>query len=272
MNDISPPQPLIDGSTRLYGIIGDPIGQVKSPLVFNPRFKAIGLNAVLVPLNVLPDGFEATVRGLMALGNLDGIVVTVPYKTRAMALVDEVLPTGRKVGAINAMRREPDGRWSGDMFDGRGLVAGLAAEGLSVAGRRVMLIGAGGAGSAVAVAFADAGAAAITIHDLDHAKATGLAARAREAYPGCKVATGAPVAAGYDVLVNAPPIGMAQGDGLPAAIGELDPAQLVIDVIAKPEVTPLLAKAKACGCRTVGGKTMLGGQVTELERFFGIGG
>ncbi|SED21626.1 shikimate dehydrogenase [Rhizobiales bacterium GAS188] len=270
MNDISAAQPLIDGSTRLYGIIGDPIEQVKSPLVFNPRFKAAGLNAVLVPLNVLPDHFEATVRGLMALGNLDGIVVTVPYKVRAMSLVDQVLPTGRKVGAINAMRREPGGRWSGDMFDGRGLVAGLAAEGLYVTGRRVMLIGAGGAGSAVAVAFADAGAAAITIHDLDGAKAASLVARVAEAYSGCEVGTGAPVAAGYDIVVNATPIGMAPADGLPAEIGALDPAQLVIDVIAKPEVTPLLAQAKTRGCRTVGGKTMLAGQVVELERFFGI--
>ena len=227
-------QPLIDGSTKLYGIIGHPIEQVKSPLVFNPRFKAAGLNGVLVPLDVLPEAFETTVRGLMALANLGGLIVTVPYKVRAMALVDEILPTGRTVGAINAMRRRPGGGWAGDMFDGRGLVAGLAAEGLSVAGRRVLLIGTGGAGSAVA--------------------------------------TGRPIAAGHDVIVNATPIGMAADDGLPAAIGRLEPAQLVIDVIAKPEVTPLLAAAKASGCRTIGGKTMLAGQTAELEKFLGIGG
>jgi shikimate dehydrogenase len=276
MNDVKTRSPqaqaLIDGSTKLYGIIGHPIEQVKSPLVFNPRFKAAGLNAVLVPLDVLPEAFETTVRGLMALANLGGLIVTVPYKVRAMALVDEILPTGRTVGAINAMRRRPGGGWAGDMFDGRGLVAGLAAEGLSVAGRRVLLIGTGGAGSAVAVAFAEAGAAAIMLHDLDEAKAAGLAARTAKAYPGCAVAMGRPIAAGHDVIVNATPIGMAADDGLPAAIGRLDPNQLVIDVIAKPEVTPLLAAAKASGCRTIGGKTMLAGQTTELENFLGIGG
>ena len=272
MNDAPAPQPVIDGSTRLFGIIGDPIGQVKSPLVFNPRFKAAGLDAVLVPLHVLPDRFEATLRGLMALGNLDGIVVTVPYKVRALSLVDEVMPTGRRVGAINAMRRERDGRWTGDMFDGRGLVRGLADEGISIDKRRVMLIGAGGAGSAVAVAVAETGAAAITIHDIDGAKASSLAARVAQAYPFCQVRVGKPEAAGYDIIVNATPVGMAQGDGLPAEIGRLDAAQLVIDVIAKPEVTPLLAAARSRGCRTVGGKTMLAGQVAELEKFFRIGG
>jgi len=271
MNGMTPQQPIVDGSTRLYGIIGDPIEQVKSPLVFNPRFKAAGRNAVLVPLHVRPDRLEETVRGLKALGNIDGIVVTVPYKVRAMSLVDEVLPTGVAVGAINAMRPGPDGRWTGDMFDGRGLVRGLAEEGISVAGRRVMLIGAGGAGSAVAVAFAEAGAAAITIHDVDGAKASALAGRAMKAFPACKVEVGAPAAAGRDIIVNATPIGMAPGDGLPAEIGALDPAQLVIDVIAKPEVTPLLAAARQQGCRTIGGKTMLAGQVAALEAFFGIG-
>ncbi|MFI4997314.1 MAG: shikimate dehydrogenase family protein [Hyphomicrobiales bacterium] len=272
MTEMSGSQPLIDGSTRLIGIVGDPIAQVKSPLVFNPRFKAAGLNAVLVPLHVRQDQFEATLRGLMALGNLDGIIITVPYKARAMALVDEVMPTGRKVGAINAMRREPDGRWSGDMFDGRGLVRGLADEGISVAKRRVMLIGAGGAGSAVAVAFADAGAAGIAIHDIDAAKASGLVARVAAAYPACELRAGKPQVAGFDIIVNATPIGMAPGDGLPAEIGALDASQLVIDVIAKPEVTPLLAKARASGCRSIGGKTMLAGQAAELEKFFRIGG
>jgi shikimate dehydrogenase len=272
MNDASVPQPAIDGATRLFGIVGDPIEQVKSPLVFNPRFKSAGVNAVLVPLNVLPDRFEATLRGLMALGNLDGLIVTVPYKACALTLVDEVKPTGRMIGAINAMRREADGRWTGDMFDGRGLVRGLAEDGLSVAGRRVMLIGAGGAGSAVAFAFADAGAAALTLHDIDGAKAAGLAARLTEAFPGCETRVGTPVAARHEVIVNATPIGMAPGDGLPARLGTLDAAQLVIDVIAKPEVTPFLAEARARGCRTVGGKAMLAGQVPELEKFFRIGG
>jgi shikimate dehydrogenase len=262
----------VDGSTRLYGIVGDPIAQVRSPQVFNPRLRAAGLNAVLVPMNVLPEGFEATMRGLMALGNLDGLIVTVPYKARALSLVDRVLPTGAQVGAINAMRRDGDGRWEGDMFDGRGLIRGLRERGDDVAGRRIMLIGAGGAGSAVAIALAEAGAAALTLHDVDRSKAERVVARIGECYPACAARVGPPAAEGYDLLVNATPIGMALGDGLPAPLGPLDPKLLVVDVIMKPGVTPLLRHAQACGCRTMGGRHMLEGQADEVARFFGIEG
>lgn len=264
-------QIIIDGTTRLFAIIGDPIAQVKSPRVLNPRFVATGMDAVMIPVNVRPDHFEATVRGLMAIGNLDGIVVTVPYKSRILPLIDDVLPMAQQVGAANALRREPDGRWCGDMFDGRGLVRGLGKADVRLAGRRVMLIGAGGAGSAVAVALADAGIAALTIFDVDADKATALANRVRSAYPACAVRAGAVDLAGHDTLVNATPIGMAPGDGLPAPIDGLSADTMVVDVIIKPEITPLLAAARARGCRTFNGRIMLEGQADELAAFFGAG-
>jgi shikimate dehydrogenase len=260
-------QAAIDGATRLYAIIGDPIAQVRSPQVFNPILAAAGRNAVLVPCHVLPERFEESVRGLMALGNLDGIVVTVPYKARALQAADRVLPVGRQVGAVNALRREPDGTWSADMFDGRGLIRGLAGQDLSVQGVRAMVIGAGGAGSAVAVALAEAGAAALTLFDVDGAKAQALAARVREAYPACEVRVGPPGVEGHGMLVNATPIGMAPEDGLPADLGSLLPGLLVVDVIMKPEVTPLMRHAQSCGCRVIGGRTMLEGQAEELADF-----
>jgi shikimate dehydrogenase len=273
---MSASQVRIDGATRLFGIIGDPVAQVRSPEAMNPRFAAAGVNAVLVPLHVRPERFDETLRGLLALGNLDGLVVTVPYKARILPFLDRVLPTGRAVGAVNALRREPDGSWTGDMFDGRGLVRGLHARGHEVAGRRVMLLGAGGAGSAVAFAFAEAGAAAISIHDIDPGRAESLVSRLRDAYPACDARV-APPGTGYDWLVNATPVGMAadgsspDSDRLPAEFGRLDPGLLVVDVIMKPEVTPLLALARACGCRTVGGRAMLEGQADELARFFRVG-
>ena len=270
MSNLNAPRSLIDGATRLYCIVGHPIEQVRSPLTFNPRFAVAGLNAVLVPIDVPPEEFETVVRGLMKIRNIDGIIVTVPFKARALALVDEIGQTGRKVGAINAMRPR-SGYWAGDMFDGVGLLRGLAEEGLSISGRRVMLIGAGGAGSAVGMAFAEAGAAAVTIYDIAGAKSADLVARVAGAYPSCDVRAGSPTADGHDVIVNATPVGMAPSDGLPAEIGVLDPSQLVIDIIAKPEVTPFLRFAKASGCRTVGGKAMQEGQMAELEGFFGIG-
>lgn len=266
---MSDPQTIVDGATRLYGIIGDPIAQVGSPRMLTAAFRSARVNALCVPLHVLPGMFDETLRGLRALGNLDGIIVTVPYKMRALGMVDHLLPAAKLIRAVNVIRREPDG-WHGDMLDGRGMVGGLERNGHSVAGKRVMLIGAGGAGSAVAFALAEAGAAAVTLFDVDQVKAADLAARVAAAYPACPVAAAAPQARGHDILINATPIGMAPGDGLPAPLGELDPSLIVFDVITKPEVTPLLQHARACGCPAYGGRHMLEAQAKAMLRFFGI--
>jgi len=268
MTETPAQQALIDGSTRLFAIIGDPIGQVKSPQTLNPRFVAAGLNAVMIPVNVKPDRFEDTVRGLMAIANLDGIIITVPYKSRILPLIDHVLPMAATVGAANAMRREPDGTWSGDMFDGRGLIRGLRDAAITLKGRKVLLIGAGGAGSAVAVAAADAAASIVTIVDVDSAKAEALAQRTAAAYPACTVRAGPVRLSGHDTLINATPIGMAPGDGLPAPVDGLAADTLVVDVIIKPNDTPLLAHARALGCRVFNGRVMLDGQAHELVQFF----
>jgi shikimate dehydrogenase len=263
-------QALIDGSTRLFAIIGDPITQVKSPEKLNPRFAALGMNAVLIPVNVKPDSFDETVRGLMAVGNLDGIIITVPYKNRILPLLDHVLPMAAKVGAANAMRREADSTWSGEMFDGTGMVRGLREAAIQLEGRKVQLIGAGGAGSAVAVAMADAGAKTMTIFDVDTGKAKALADRVAAAFPGCAVRAGPILLSEHDTLINATPIGMTPGDGLPVPVDGLNSDMLVIDVIIKPETTPLLDHARALGCRTFNGRLMLDGQAEELVRFFSI--
>lgn len=263
----APELPIVDGATRLFGIIGDPIVQVGSPRLFTGRFRDAGRNALMVPFHVKADRFDETVRGLKALANLDGIVITVPYKARILGHVDRVLSMGEKVGAINAMRRDGDGRWTGDMFDGRGLVRALRAHGQILAGQRIMLIGAGGAGSALAIALADAGAAAVTIFDRDRTKADALSARVAKLFSSCRAAVAEPTGDGYDILINASPVGMAAEDGLPAPLGQLDPKLLVFDVVLKPEPTPFLRHAESCGCRTLGGRAMMEGQVDEMIEF-----
>src|SRR3954469_23100303 len=178
--------PIVDGATRHYGIIGPPIAQVKSPEILTARIRAARRNALLLPMHVKPEVFDETVRGLKGLANLDGIVITVPYKLRIVPFVDRLMPTGERVGAINAMRREADGTWVGEIFDGKGMLRGLRDQGADPKGLRVMLLGAGGAGSAIADAVADAGAASLTIFDMDKAKASQLAARISKWHAGCK--------------------------------------------------------------------------------------
>lgn len=129
----------INGDTRVYAIIGDPIGQVGSPRVFNTLFRERGVPAVLVPLHVSPDALEDAVRGFRAFANFDGIIVTVPHKVAVAGLVDRVGDAGKRIGAVNAIRREPDGTLLGDNFDGKGCVIGLQREGHSVSGKRTLI-------------------------------------------------------------------------------------------------------------------------------------
>lgn len=263
-------QTIVSGTTRLIAIIGDPVAQVKAPTAFNPRLVAAGIDAIVVPMHVRAERFDETVRGLMALGNLDGIVVTVPFKSRIVAFADRRLASAATIEAANAVRREPDGSWTCEMFDGIGLIRGLEREGIASAGRRVMLVGAGGGGSAVAAAFAQGGAAAVTIHDVDVARAEALARRVATAFPACEVRAGAPDLDAHDTLVNATPIGMKPDDPLPVRLDGLRPEMLVVDIIMKPEVTRLLETARRHGCRALGGRVMLEGQAGEVLRFFGF--
>jgi shikimate dehydrogenase len=260
----------ISGATTLLGIVGDPIAQVRSPAIYNPKVAHAGANAVLVPMRVTTDDFEPAMRGLMRIRNLAGLVITYPHKERALALADRVLEVGRQVGAINALRRESDGSWTGEMFDGVGLVRALQSFGQRLDGRRVMLLGAGGAGSAIAVSLAAAGAAVLTIFDIKAGRAANLAARVAAAMPGCLARAGEATVAGKDLLINATPVGMAPGDGLPVPIERLPATVTVVDIIPQPTVTPLLAYAARCGCPHVGGSAMVDGQSDAVLEFFGI--
>ncbi|MFT4463841.1 MAG: shikimate dehydrogenase family protein [Sodalis sp. (in: enterobacteria)] len=127
----------IDGNTRLYGIVGDPISQVKTPQLMNAYFQQ---------------------HGIMALGNVAGLIITVPHKIRACTLADGLSAQARQVGAVNVLRRDAQGAWFGDMFDGTGLVAGLRDNDFTLSGQHVKQLGAGGSGAAVVFALLAAGA------------------------------------------------------------------------------------------------------------------
>jgi len=260
-------QPLVTGRSRLYAIIGDPIEQVKSPEILNPIMAAAGGAGILVPVRLAPERLAEGVRGLQAIGNLDGIIVTVPHKMRMLDLVDEVLVTGRRVGAINAARRDPDGRWVGDNFDGKGFVAGLRRHGHDPEGKRTLLVGAGGAGSAVGFGLAEAGAAPLTVYDVDRAKAERLARGIAAAFPRAGATVGPADAAGCALVVNATPLGMAPDDPLPIDPAGFAPGMVVADVVILAHDTKLLAAARGRGCAVVGGRAMTEGQAQELARF-----
>jgi shikimate dehydrogenase len=199
-------------------------------------------------------------------------VVTAPLKGPTAALCDVLEGSGRLAGAVNALRREPDGRLVGDLFDGLGFVAGLRAHGHGPDGKRVFIAGAGGAGTALAFALAGAGAAAITLHNRTRGKAEALAAQVRAAFPQCAVRVGSDDPRGHDIAVNATALGLAPGDPLPFDVDRLDPSILAAEVIMKPANTAMLERAAARGCRIHQGTHMLDGQAALLARFLRMPG
>jgi shikimate dehydrogenase len=257
----------VTGRTRLYGVIADPIAQVRACEVFNPRFAALSVDAVLVPFHVPPGELARAMDGFRALANLGGVLVTIPHKEALLDQVDEIGPHAQLVGAANIFRRESDGRLTAENFDGLGFVAGLRAHGHAPEGMRVLLVGAGGAGKAIACALADAKVGELVIANRTPAKAERLAERVRAAYPQVPIKAGHIDPAGFDVVVNATSLGLQAGDPLPLPIEAVAVGTIVADIIMKPERTALLAAAEARGCIAHYGRHMLDEQVPLMARF-----
>ncbi|MFD0205632.1 MULTISPECIES: shikimate dehydrogenase family protein [Saccharothrix] len=256
----------ISGTTRLFGVLGDPVVQVRAPGLLNAEFARLGVDAVLVPVHVPPNGLTALLDGLRHVRNLDGLLVTVPHKIAVRELADRVGPAAEASGSANALRREPDGTWYAENFDGTGFVAGLRHQGRAPSGRRVVVVGAGGAGSAIAVALLDAGVAELRVVDRDPERVADLARRL-----GDRVITATePDLTGADVVVNATPLGLRADDELPFTLDRLGADAVVADIIMKPEETRLLARAAELGHPVHHGIHMLTHQVASYLDFFGI--
>jgi shikimate dehydrogenase len=257
----------IGGATRLYAIIGDPIAQVRSPAVYTERFAREGIDAVMIPMHVPAARFDAIVPALLGVGNLDGVLVTVPFKARMLPFADRLGPTSACIGALNALRREADGTWTGDMFDGEGFVQGARRKGLRLEQRRVALFGAGGAGSAISCALARAGVASIALIDKDATRARAIAARLGEAFPSVGFACVDHMPDGSDMVINATPVGMNDGDDLPGVIARLDPEAVIGDVVIRDASTPIIRLAERERLPYVTGRDMHAGQSDALMAF-----
>lgn len=247
--------PLLNGATRLIGILGDPIAQVKSPITVTQIMQDKGLNAVCVPLHVSVQRFDECVRGAGAVQNLDGLIATVPHKFSMRRLCTSVSERAAFLGVVNVARRNPDGSWHGDMVDGLGFVAAARVAGCEPQGKRALMAGAGGAGTAIAYALLDAGVSKLAIHDMDAARRDALIAQLAARFAG-RLCAGSGDPHGFEVIVNATPMGMRPDDPLPFEVSRFTPGMFVGDVITVPEVPALLEAARAAGCLTQTGSAM----------------
>jgi shikimate dehydrogenase len=262
---------MIDGSTKIIAHVGYPTESFKAPMIYNPWFETHGINAVVVPMGCKGDDYAAFFKPLFRLSNVLGALVTMPHKIPTLALVDEASVSAKVAGACNAVRVDPDGRLVGDMFDGEGFVRSVLRKGRQLAAARVLVAGNGGVGSAIAASFAKAGVGEIALFDAHQPAMNALAERICASYPNLKVTVGSNDPAGFDIVVNATPLGMKASDPLPLEVSRISPAALIGEVVMKEEITPFLAAARERGCEIQVGTDMLFEQIPAYLEFFGFG-
>lgn len=260
----------IDGHTGLIAHIGYPTHTFKSPMIYNPYFEAAGINAVVVPMGCRPEHFVPLLRSFFALENAVGALITMPHKITTVGLLDDISVAVKVAGSCNAVRRDADGRLVGDMFDGEGFVRGVRRKGLRLKGARALVVGSGGVGSAIAASLAAAGVGTLALFDANPASAQALARRLREHHPALDVAAGDNDPHGFDLVVNATPLGMNADDPLPLDVDRLSPHAYVGEVVMRAEMTPLLRAATAQGCAVQIGTDMLFEQIPAYLDFFGL--
>ena len=261
---------MINGNTEIIAHIGFPTHAFKAPMIYNPWFEKAGVNAVVVPMSCQTPDYPVFLRSLFKLANIRGALITMPHKVPTVGLVDELLPSAAIAGACNAVRLGTDGQLQGDMFDGEGFVRGVLRKGVKLCGTRALVVGSGGVGSAIAASLAAAGAVAISLFDLQAASSEGLADRLRQHYPALKISVGSSDPAGFDLVVNATPMGMNEGDPMPMDVSRISPRTFVGEVVMKSEMTAFLQAAEARGCPVQIGSDMLFEQIPAYLEFFGL--
>jgi shikimate dehydrogenase len=252
----------IDGDTRVVGIIGNPLGHTLSPTIHNAAFDYMGLNWCYVPFPVEEGRLTEAIDGIRSL-RLGGVNVTMPFKTDVLPLLDEVTTFAQSVGAVNTVLMDK-GRLIGYNTDGRGFYTSLARDvGYEVKGRRVLILGAGGAARSVTVSLALAGVSSITIVNRSADRSRQLTEIIESSAPEVSVSWLTPddnydlVVADSDIIINATPLTAFQGSVLRVPVAMLNRNQLVCDLNYSLYQPPLLQEAEARGAQVVDGKGML---------------
>jgi shikimate dehydrogenase len=261
---------MINGTTEIIAHIGYPTHAFKSPMIYNPWFEKAGVNAVVVPMGCKSPDYPDFLRSVFKLANVRGALITMPHKVVTMGLMDTLSPSASIAGACNAVRLNAQGQLQGDMFDGEGFVRGLLRKGVTLKGLRALIVGSGGVGCAIAASLAASGVAALGLFDVNTASSDGLAARLLLHYPTLKVSTQSNDPAGFDVVVNATPMGMNEGDAMPMDTSRIASSAFVGEVVMETEMTAFLQAATARGCAVQVGTDMLFEQIPAYLEFFGL--
>ena len=257
------------GTTTFYTMIGTPIIQVKSPLFYNRYFSEHGMDAVMVAMDVPTDQVRDHFEHMRSISNFGGCIATIPHKEAAVECMDEISNRAQDLSSVNVVRVE-NGRLIGDMVDGLGFMVAVKTHGLSMAGKRAAIIGGGGAGAAIAQAIAESGADEIVIKEVRTERYGFLERLLKKANPEMEISFDLNTLEGFDLAVNATPVGMNDDPNVPFPTDTLSSSTLVADVVTNPKVTPWLAAALDRGCEVQYGAEMAYGQFGLMGRHMGL--
>lgn len=253
---------MLSAKTRVVGLLGYPVSHSFSPFIHNAAFRALGLDLVYLAFGVEPSALPAAVAGIRALG-FAGANVTIPHKESIMGLLDEIDPLARLIGAVNTIGIR-EGKLVGYNTDGSGFRRSLQEAGVDPAGKRVLVLGAGGAARAVAFTLARAGCAALILVNRTLERARELARALEESSPApvdilpWEDRALAGVLPEVELIINTTSVGMSpHRDEVPLNPDLLQPHHLVYDLVYNPPETKLLELARRRGCRVISGLSML---------------
>lgn len=245
--------------TQLCGVVLHPAAHTRSPAMHNAAFAALGIDAVYLAFDVLPEALPAAIAGARALG-VRQLAVSLPHKEAVIPLLDEVDDVARRIGAVNTVTLR-EGRLVGTNTDWLGAVRALERE-TSLEGKHVVVLGAGGTARAV-VWGARARGARVTVLNRTRERAEKLAAELSATAGGLEELA----RIGGDVLVNTTSVGL-RSDHSPVPAEAIPPGCVVLDAVYDPPRTRLLRDAEARGARIVPGKWMLVHQAAEQLRLW----
>lgn len=247
----------LNGRTRLYPLLGDPIIYARSPDWLSKHFAKRGMNYISLPMEVKDGDLKAAMDGLAVSGNVDGLSLTMPHKITGVQYCATLSETSEMLGVVSAIRRNKDGSWYGHTTDGDAFVKAQIDNGAKVEGAKVLVLGAGGAGSAVVISMLEHGAGEVAVYDLDNDRAQAIVNKLKDKAGDRVRVADSNDPTGFDMVSNATSMGMDENDPIP-----IDPAKLTSDmfvgcVISNHGETKIIKAAKEAGCKTADGDAMV---------------
>ncbi len=263
----------ITGSTAIYLLPADPVTHVRLPRMFNAAFARCGIDAVMLAVQVSRRDLVPFVRGAFLASNVRGMAIAPPHKPLLLDQLDGCGVGARVAASVNVVRRLDNGDLEGDLFDGDGLLAALDYYGIPFRGKRVLVLGAGVSAAAIGVALAEGGtvngAELIAFYDRAAGKAAGSAVRLDSFFDATALAVDSNDPAGYDLVINATPLGANAADALPLDVARMEPHAALFDIVLRGQPTPLVQAARARGLNAQAGFEMLVQQMPDYLDYFG---